>query len=65
MMRNRYVIWTAVWEHFQTMNVGQVVPYEKWEELYNLLDQLWQDERKDAKPEELAAHAGARSTLKQ
>jgi hypothetical protein len=47
------------------MNVGQVVPYEKWEELYNLLDQLWQDERKDAKPEELAAHAGARSTLKQ
>lgn len=64
MMKNRYVLWVAVWEHFQTMNIREVVPREKWDELYELLDRLWRDERKDAGPEELAAHAGARSTLK-
>jgi hypothetical protein len=63
MMPNRYAVWIAVWEHFQAMNVRKEVPKEKWDELYELLDRLWQDERKDAKPEELAAHAGAHSTL--
>jgi hypothetical protein len=59
MMGNRYVIWTAVWEHFQTMNVREVVPREKWDELYELLDRLWQDERKGASPEALKAYAAA------
>jgi hypothetical protein len=65
MMPNRYALWTAVWDHFKVMNVRQVVPEEQWQELYELLGTLWQDERKDATPEELAAHAGAQSTLKQ
>lgn len=59
MMLDRYALWTAVWEHFHTMNIRQVVPEERWDELYNLLNQLWTDQRKDAKPDELAAHAAA------
>jgi hypothetical protein len=47
------------------MAVNEVVPREKWNELYGLLNQLWQDERKDARPEELAAHAGALAKLRE
>jgi hypothetical protein len=65
MMRNRYIVWIAVWEWYQNIDTGEAVSRAKWDELYKLLNGLWRDERKDASPEELAAHAGAVSKLKQ
>ena len=66
MNRNRYIVWIAVWEWFQAINTNnEVVPRASWDALYKLLNGLWRDERKDASPEELAAHAGAVSKLKQ
>ena len=63
MRSDRYVQWTAIWEFFRTVHVREVVPREQWDGLYDLLDLLWQDERKDATPEELAAHAEAARKL--
>jgi len=51
--------WITVWEFFQGIDTKQPVSKEKWNSLYDLLNDLWRDERKDATPEELAAHAGA------
>ncbi len=65
MMANRYLLWIEVWEWFQGIDTRERVPREKWDAFYELLDRLWQDERRDASPEELAAHAGARSKLMQ
>ena len=65
MKDNRYVIWMAVWDWFGTTDTTQAVPKEVWIGLYELLNSLWLDERKDAMPEELAAHSGAMSKFKQ
>jgi hypothetical protein len=64
MRLDRYALWIAVWEFFQTVNVREVVPEQQWKDLHGLLDQLWEDERADAKPDELAAHAGALNRLR-
>ncbi len=64
MVRYRYFLWTQVWELLQTIDAREVVPPEKWGNLHDLLDLLWQDERKDALPGELGAHAGVWSKLK-
>jgi len=65
MLRNRYAEWIAIWDWFQTIDPQKVLPREKWDELYDLLNLLWQEERKEAKSEELAAHAGALAKLRQ
>jgi hypothetical protein len=65
MLGYRYAEWIAVWEWFQTVDTHKVLPREKWDELYALLDLLWVEERRDAKPEELAAHAAALAKLRQ
>jgi len=65
MLRNRYAEWITVWNWFQTVDTREALPREKWNELYDLLDILWREERKEATPEELAAHAGALESLKQ
>jgi hypothetical protein len=65
MKDNRYVIWMAVWDWFGTTDTTQAVPKEVWIGLYELLNSLWLDERKDATPEELAAHSGAMGKFKQ
>ena len=64
MRLDRYVLWITVWEFFQGVNIREVVPEKQWNDLFGLLDQLWQDERKDATPEELAAHARALNRLR-
>jgi hypothetical protein len=64
MLNNRYVLWIEVWELFSRMKVKEVIPREEWDAVYNLLDRLWQDERQDAKPDELAAHAAALANLR-
>lgn len=97
MLRNRYAVWTTLWELFgtidrrdavnekwdslhelieilredgkaewmeisttlQAMDKRKVATPEQWDQLYNLLNKLWQEERKNnATSEELAAHAG-------
>ncbi len=63
MRSDRYALWIAIWNFFQTVHIREVVPEKQWKDLYGLLNLLWQDERKDATPEELAAHAGALSRL--
>jgi hypothetical protein len=65
MKKDRYAEWIAVWDWFATTNTREIVPRENWNSLYELLSGMWQDERKDATPEELAAHAGAISKFKQ
>jgi hypothetical protein len=65
MKSDRYAEWIAVWGWFQGINTKDVVSRENWNSLYELLNGMWQDERKDATPEELAAHAGAVSKFKQ
>lgn len=65
MMSNRYVVWTAVWEWFQGIDTREKITREKWDALYELLNRLWQEERANASPEALAAHAKAINTLKQ
>ena len=65
MKRDRYTEWIAVWGWFQGINIKEVVSRENWNSLYELLNGMWQDERKDATPDELAAHAGAMSKFKQ
>lgn len=59
MTRNRYVLWNTVFEWFQSTDRREVVPIKRWDEIYDLLNRLMQEERAAAKPEELAAHAGA------
>jgi hypothetical protein len=65
MKRNRYKEWILVWEWFAFIKIKEVVPRENWNVLYDLLNDLWQEERKDASPEELAAHSAATNVLKQ
>lgn len=65
MKEERYAEWIAVWDWFATTNTREIVPRENWNSLYELLNGMWQDEREDATPEELAAHAGAISKFKQ
>ena len=55
----------AVWDWFRTTDTTQAVPKENWTGLYELLNSLWQDERKDATPQELAAHSDAMRKFKQ
>jgi hypothetical protein len=64
MLKNRYVLWTTVWEWFAATDTKEPVSRERWEGLHELLNRLWEDERQDATPEELAAHAVAISRLK-
>jgi hypothetical protein len=59
MTRNRYVLWNTVFEWFQNTNRNEVVSKERWNEIYEMLNRLMQEERAAAKPEELAAHAKA------
>jgi hypothetical protein len=66
MKRSRYKEWITVFEWFQQTNRNEVVPRENWNSLWELLNGTWQEERKkEATPEELAAHAAATLTLKQ
>ena len=65
MRENRYKEWIWVWEWFGATDRTKVVPKEQWNALYELLNTLWQDARKDATQEELAAHARAVRSLKQ
>jgi hypothetical protein len=66
MKRSRYKEWITVFEWFQQTNRKEIVPKENWNALWELLNGMWQEERKkDATPEELAAHAAAVFTLKQ
>jgi hypothetical protein len=65
MLNRRYAEWTAVWDWFRLTNTKEVVPRADWDALYNLLNDIWQEERSHASPEELAAHAGAMSKFKQ
>jgi hypothetical protein len=65
MRKDRYAEWIAVWEWFAATNTKEVVSRENWNSLYELLNGMWQDERKEATPEELSAHAGAMSKFKQ
>ena len=65
MEENRYVIWMAVWDWLATTDTTQTVPRENWNGLYELLNSLWQDERKDAKAQELPAHSDAMRKFKQ
>jgi len=64
MKRDRYAEWIAVWDWFHAVNTKEVVSPENWNSLYELLNGMWQDERKDATREELAAHAGVVSKFK-
>jgi hypothetical protein len=57
---SRYNTWIGVWEWFQTMPKS-----DELQELYGLLNRLWQDERKNASPEALAAFAGVQSKFLQ
>lgn len=59
MTRNRYVLWSTVFEWFQDTDRQKVVSKERWEQIYDLLNRLMQEERSEARPGELAAHAGA------
>jgi|GEM_PF-4013356 hypothetical protein len=63
MDRNRYKEWTLVFDWFGTVDTKQVVARENWNQLWELLNALWQEERKNATPEELAAHSGALQRL--
>lgn len=54
MTRKRYFQWMRVWKWFATMDRTELL-----ESLHSLLDDFWQEERKEATPEELAAHAAA------
>ena len=65
MKPNRYAEWMLVWEWFGATKIKEVVPRNDWNTLYELLNDLWLDERKDASPEELAAHSAATNILKQ
>jgi hypothetical protein len=65
MEKNRYLIWMAVWDWFRTTDTTQAVPKENWTRPYELLNSLWQDERKDATPQELAAHSEVMRKFKQ
>jgi hypothetical protein len=53
MTLERYFQWIRVWEWFATVDRTAQL-----ESLYNLLDELWHDEHKNATPEELLAHVG-------
>ena len=64
MTADRYGTWLAVWEWFQNIDRRAAVSREEWDALYDLLNRLYLDERKDAKPDELAAHAGLMRRLK-
>ena len=58
MKRTRYKEWITVFEWFQQTNRNEIVPRENWNALWEPLNGMWQEERKnDATPEELAAHA--------
>ena len=46
-------------EWFQNTDRQKVVSKKRWDEIYGVLNRLWQEERADTKPGELAAHAGA------
>ena len=59
MKGNRHKEWTALWKWFGAIDTQRPVSGENWKGLYHLLDRVWEDERKDAGMEELAAHAGA------
>jgi hypothetical protein len=48
MRLDRYALWIAIWDFFQGVHIRQVVPEQQWDDRFGLLDQLWQDERKDA-----------------
>ena len=66
MLRSRYAEWIVVWSWFQTTDRMRVVSKADWNEIYELLNSMWHEEReKDATPEELAAHAGAMSKFRQ
>jgi hypothetical protein len=59
MTRNRYVLWHTVFEWFLSTDRREVVSNKRWDEIYDMLNRLMQEEREAAKPEELAAHAAA------
>jgi len=61
---DRYATWTAVWEWFQGADTKAAISREHWDSLYELLNKLYLDERKNAKPVELAAHARLMRKLK-
>lgn len=66
MDRSRYKEWITVFEWFQQTNRNEIVSRDNWDSLWELLNSMWQEERrKDATPEELAAHAAAVLTFKQ
>jgi hypothetical protein len=54
MTQDRYFHWMRVWKWFATTHSA-----ERLRQLHSLLDGLWQEERKKATPEELAAHQAA------
>jgi hypothetical protein len=57
--QDRYMVWIAVFEHFLTIDETEMVPRQKVNALWESLNTLWQDERKNASPEALTAYAGA------
>lgn len=57
--------WTALWEWFGAIDTKQPVSRENWNGLYQLLNRMWQDERKDATIGELSAYAAAIARLQQ
>lgn len=66
MDRNRYADWMTVWKWFAAIDRTKAVKKEDWNELYNLLNGMWQEDRANtATPEELAAHAAAFDSFKQ
>jgi hypothetical protein len=54
MTQERYVQWMRVWKWFATTHSA-----ERLWKLHSILDALWQEERRQSTPEELAAHTGA------
>jgi hypothetical protein len=59
MTRNRYVLWVTAFEWFQNTDRQKAAPKERWEEIHDVLNRLWQEEPAETKPRELAADAGA------
>jgi hypothetical protein len=46
MKMSRCVEWIAVFDWFQKIDMTQIVARKDWEELYRLLDSMWEDERR-------------------